>query len=502
MKAATTTSRSLFLPTLAAVAAAGAALALPLGGGGSARAQDAEVREAPGPAAQEGTDEVPPRIAAERRLAARVDDDRAARLVRELVALGPRMGGTASGERAADRVAEEFADMGLATVRHLARPKWCHGETAWSVVAAIEGEEPFELERAWPLGYSPASEGSAALTADAAVAAGTDAALLADGWRPRRGDEPLALVLDDGRTTRDGAWPICRSHPRRHRARTPAFGIDRPAGERLRAALDGGRAVTVSWSLETVVEEARPITVVATLPAREGAGAGHFLVCAHGDSDSGGPGANDNGSGVAIVLEMARAWHAAIEAGDLEPPPIEVRFAVWGSEIHSTRDYMESELGAGLAGVLNFDQAGFGSSGQRLHVEPDDLPANERFVRTAAGVLADHAGAEGFPARWATNKSLGGTDSYVFSGSRRFRDEGLPSATMFTSAWDDLDEHPRTQGMPGESWNDGDTVTVDYDLHYHSAGDTPGNTTDREPENMGWCARVGMLSILRHLGEG
>ena len=26
-----------------------------------------------------------------------------------------------------------------------------------------------------------------------------------------------------------------------------------------------------------------------------------------------------------------------------------------------------------------------------------------------------------------------------------------------------------------------------------SAGDTPENTTDEEPENMGWCARVGLL---------
>jgi len=505
MQAASTTSRPLFLPAVAAIAAAGAALALPLGDAGPA-ATPAPEAPAHRAGAQQGTvdraqAEVPARLAAERELAARVDDDRAARLVRELVSLGPRMGGTASGERAADRVAEEFADIGLRTVRHLARPRWCHGETAWTVTATVEGEEPFELERAWPLGFSPASQGTATLTMDAEAADAATSALLADGWRPRRGDEPLALVLDHGRTTKDGAWPICRSHPRRQRARTPAFGIDRPAAERLQRALQAGRAVTVEWSLETVVAEARPITVVAVLPAREDAAPGHFLVCAHGDSDSGGPGANDNASGVAIVLEMARAWHAAVEAGDLEAPPIEVRFAVWGTEIHSTRDYMESDLGAGLAGVLNFDQAGFGSTGQRLHVEPDDLPANERFVLTAAEVLADHAGAEGFPERWATNKSLGGTDSYVFSGSRRFRDDGLPSATMFTSAWDELDEHPRTEGMPGESWNDGHTVTVDYDLHYHSAGDTPENTTDKEPENMGWCARVGMIAILRHLGQ-
>ena len=40
-------------------------------------------------------------------------------------------------------------------------------------------------------------------------------------------------------------------------------------------------------------------------------------------------------------------------------------------------------------------------------------------------------------------------------------------------------------------------VTVDGDPFYHSAGDTPANTTDKEPSNMGWCARVGLLSALR-----
>ena len=69
----------------------------------------------------------------------------------------------------------------------------------------------------------------------------------------------------------------------------------------------------------------------------------------------------------------------------------------------------------------------------------------------------------------------------------------------FTSAWDSPAEHPRTQGMPGESWRERDQVRVDYDVYYHSAGDTPENTTDLEPHNMGWCARVGLLTGLRWL---
>jgi hypothetical protein len=53
--------------------------------------------------------------------------------------------------------------------------------------------------------------------------------------------------------------------------------------------------------------------------------------------------------------------------------------------------------------------------------------------------------------------------------------------------------------MPGESWSERDQVYVDYDLYYHSAGDTPENTTDREPWNMAWCARVALLGARRWL---
>ena len=53
--------------------------------------------------------------------------------------------------------------------------------------------------------------------------------------------------------------------------------------------------------------------------------------------------------------------------------------------------------------------------------------------------------------------------------------------------------------MPGESWSDRDVVNVDYDAYYHSAGDTPENTTDKEPWNMGWCARAGLLGGRRWL---
>jgi hypothetical protein len=291
----------------------------------------------------------------------------------------------------------------------------------------------------------------------------------------------------------------------------PHFGLSRPDGARLRALIEAGTAVRIDYRLESEIREAAPRTVVARLPSRAPSGAAwsedHLLICAHGDSDAGGPGADDNASGVAAVLEVAQAWSEAIARGDVAPPEREVRFAVWGSEIHSSRAYLArrgAEDGE-LLGVINFDQAGFGSGADRVHVEPDDVPANAPMVRTLFAVLSDHAPPEAseghgaFPREWASVRSLGGTDSYVFSSSDVFRERELPSMTVYASAWGSPAEHPRTPGMPGESWSDRERVEMDYDLFYHSTGDTPANTTDREPWNTAWCARVALLGARRFL---
>ncbi len=442
----------------------------------------------------------------ERELAARVDAERAAQRIRELCALGPRMGGTRSGERAAAYLRTAFESMGLEVqVAEDLPAKACHEESAWHVTARPEHGEPFELASAWPYGFSPSASGSAQLTLDPAAAG----ALLAEGvLRGRDGPRP-AVVLVDGLTTEDGRYPVVQHLRRRGGDPLPHFGLSRADGEKLRALLAQGEHVAIEFALEAEIREAAPLTVVARLPAR-GASTGwsneHLLFCAHGDSDAGGPGADDNASGVATVLEIAQAWSEGVASGAIAAPQHDVRFAIWGSEIHSSRAYLErrGEQDGELLGVLNFDQAGFGSGADRVFIEPDDLPANQRMARTLIAVLRDHAAPQGeppagFPSQWASVKSLDGTDSYVFSDAPAFRERSLPAMTVYTSAWGTPAEHPRTPDMPGESWDQRDLVAVDYDVTYHSAGDTPQNTTDREPWNTAWCARVALLAARRYL---
>ncbi len=457
--------------------------------------------QTPGPTASKAGAEQE-EIALEARLAALVDEPSLQKEVRELCKLGPRMGGTESGDMAAEYLSRRFKELGLDARVVVDPPHWCHAESNWSVVA-VRGKERHALASAWPYGFSPTTKGRATLSKE--VKPGT--ALFCDRM-PKALDKEKspAVILVGKNTTIDGAYP--RISHLREGADNPAavFGLSRPDAEWLDKALASEGAIEIEYALEAKIAKSSPKTVVARIAARGSKAPAwsedHVLFCAHGDSDAGGPGADDNASGVATLLGIAGAWQKAIDTKLVEPPEREVRFAVWGSEIFSSKNLLKvgDKDGAVLA-VLNYDQAGFGSGADQFNIEPDDVAANVPLVRTVLAVLADHGGHTGFPKKWATNKSLGGTDSYVFSESELFKNSARPALTLFTSAWDKPDEQKRTPGMPGESWQDRDMVNVDYDNYYHSAGDTPENTTDKEPWNMGWCARIGMLAARRSVKE-
>lgn len=432
----------------------------------------------------------------------RVESHRAAAWVRTLVDFGPRMGGTPSGALAATFLVETFGGMGLKTRVIEGPERRVHWEDPWTLVGHLAAEgsqaaEQFPLVQAWPYGYSPSATGTwpLSLTSEAG-----HVTLFQNTHRPPRKGPKLGAALVDGYCTKLGGWP--KLVPLRGTSLNPypVFGIGTQAGAKLRDWLAAGGEVSIELDLQSTITRARPLTVEARLAAAPGSPPGVFLLCAHGDSDAGGPGANDNASGVATVLSVAAAWQSAIKAGALPAPPREVRFVIWGSEIHSTKHYLEEHLATvPCVGVINYDQSGYGSGAEQLNIEPDDLPANAGLVKSLFDLLSEHDGADGFPGHWATNKSLGGTDSYVFSSSKLFRDGDIPAVTLFTSAWDKPEEHPRTAGMPGESWGKREKVNVDFDHYYHSAGDRPELTTDLEPHNLGWCARVGFLGALRWL---
>lgn len=436
-----------------------------------------------------------PDLGRERALAASVSEDRMVQSVRRLVAFGPRMYGTPSNHAAAAWLAETFREAGLEVTIRRDRPRDWYQPMSWQVrVTGSATGEGLTLTSAWPGLGAPAGSGEGRLSLEPQPGA----VCLIERIQSPESVAGCVAVLFDRRVTASGWPPAVRL---RGAWAAPVFGISVAEGATLRGRLAAGEALRVSFSLDAKSGTGEGATVVATLPGRDRSK--HVLFCAHGDSDSGGPGANDNASGVAIVLEIARAAAAAVKAGTWSPAG-DLRFAVWGGEIASTREYVAAmgQETSRLQAVFNFDQSGYGSSKDALYLEPDDVAANREVMTLMRAVAADHLGNTGFPTRAASIRSQGGTDSYVFQDGRTPGASVYPALTIYTSAWGSEREVPATPGLPPLNWYPEakpGIVTVDGDAFYHSAGDLPAHTTDAEPFNMGWCARVGLIGAVRLL---
>jgi hypothetical protein len=435
----------------------------------------------------------------ERRLAATISEIRMVETVRRLVGLGQRMYGTPSNHASAAWLAGAFREAGLdVTIRKDTARDW-YQPVKWAVqVKAVDpGGQTVTLSTAWPAIGAPAAAGEG----DLSVTAASGAVCLLSKNPTLETTAGCAAVLFDGRAAPSG-WPAVGRL--RGTWTIPVFGLSPRESAPLREKLTAGAKLRVSFTLEALRGHDSADTVVATLPGKDRSR--YVLFCAHGDSDSGGPGADDNASGVAAVLEIARAASAAVKKGLMPRPAWDLRFAAWGGEMASTREYLASVATdpSHLEAVINFDQAGFSSSKDALYVEPDDVPVNSSLVGIVRAVMTDHLGSRGFPARAASVKSQGGTDSYVFQNTRAPGATLYPAITLYTSAWDQEQTVPMTPGFPPLNWYPGEKpgmITVDGDPFYHSAGDTPGHTTDTKPFDMGWCARVGLLSARRLMGQ-
>jgi Iap family predicted aminopeptidase len=143
-------------------------------------------------------------------------------------------------------------------------------------------------------------------------------------------------------------------------------------------SLDDGTQVTLA--VDAVSERRRTDNVIADTPG--GAGTQVVMAGAHLDSVASGPGINDNGSGVATLLEAAEAIGA-------RPPGARVRLAFWGAEelgLIGSRHYVRRLDGGErrrIAAYLNFDMVG--SPNARAAVYSDGDPDLTRVLRQAAG---------------------------------------------------------------------------------------------------------------------
>ncbi len=443
-----------------------------------------------------------------------VSQERLQKTVRDLVGFGNRQGGTRSGDRAAAYMMREFRRMGLKTEILEDPEKMTFTNDQWSLDVVQPAKLKGVFAHSWLAGFSPSSRQKRVRL----VRVSPDGDL-------SKVDVDSAAVLVDlnsagslyGRLAEKGAvclltWsePHSRAYinsafienlPAGNSNPIPVFDISRTSAHTLMKTLDFNREIRIAFSSKTRIKKGKSKTVVATLPGRS---AKYFIVCAHGDSDSGGPGADDNASGDSGVLEIARILSTMKRNGEISIPDSSIRFIIWGSEYSSAEHFVKTNSNEleNILGVLNFDEIGTGAVRNCIYFEGNDQRTNYKILKTLQRIGEDYVGKKSFWHEATTNPSQGGTDSYVFLpnylGRLGVPVVEIPSITVYTAAW----QEPKSIFQPREwrtkAWKGSqDSVYIDYSLYYHSSMDTPSLTTDREPFNMVWGVKAVGIALLR-----
>jgi Zn-dependent M28 family amino/carboxypeptidase len=281
--------------------------------------------------------------------------------------------------------------------------------------------------------------------------------------RARRAGAAAAIVFNDGRPGRTGTIAGTLIRPG---AAIPAVFVGSRTGRELVAA--GGRRLRVRVD---AVSETRTTRNVL---AESAAGAGKVVMAgAHLDSVNDGPGINDNGSGVAVVLEAAETL---ARGGPARRP---LRFALWGAEevgLVGSRRYVrglsQSERSR-IAAYLNLDMVG--------------SPNGGRFAYGAASgpvapLLGRSLAARGI--RVERRPGLGGGSDHA-----PFERAGVPVGGLFSGA-------ARVKSREEQrAW--GGRAGRPFDRCYHRACDDLGNIDRRALAELGTAA----ISALRDLSR-
>ena len=237
----------------------------------------------------------------------------------------------------------------------------------------------------------------------------------------------------------------------------PVIAVTKAEGARLRA--DPG---AVDLNLDAGVHTHRTRNVVAQ--TKTGSASDVVVVGAHLDSVPEGPGINDNGSGVAAVLETA------LQLGSSPDIHNAVRFGFWGAEelgLLGSTNYVESldvDALKDIALYLNFDMLGSPNPGYFTYDGDQSLPPDRnggaaRIPEGSASIertLVAYLDGAGKPAE---DTSFDGRSDYD-----GFTKAGVPSGGLFSGA-----EEKKTQEQ-ARIW--GGEADQPFDPNYHKKTDT------------------------------
>lgn len=252
-------------------------------------------------------------------------------------------------------------------------------------------------------------------------------------------------------------------------------------------ALAETTGATVHVTAKTEVDLNRTTSnVIADLPGKTKNPDQVVVVGAHLDSVAAGPGINDNGSGTAAVLEIAKQFKKTGLAKKAARP---VRFAFWGAEekgLLGSYHYVGSLTDAQRAKIyanLNFDMLGSPNFARLVYDGDGSVDGNAGPAGSAEieKVFLDYFG----------KKHLA-TAPTAFDGRSDygpFIEMGIPAGGLFSGA-----EGIKT---PAEVALFGGTAGVAYDRCYHQACDTISNISTKALDQLGDAAAhsVGVLAL-------
>jgi Zn-dependent M28 family amino/carboxypeptidase len=235
----------------------------------------------------------------------------------------------------------------------------------------------------------------------------------------------------------------------------PVISVTKAIGERLRAA-PGPTTI----KLNAGVRNERTRNIIAQ--TKTGSTANVVMVGAHLDSVPDGPGINDNGSGVAAVLETA------LQLGNSPQVSNAVRFGFWGAEelgLLGSKNYIQSlnvDALKDIALYLNFDMLGSPNPGYLTYDGDQSTPPKANVPPVPEGsagiertLMAYLEGAGKSP----EDTSLDGRSDYDC-----FTQSGVPAGGIFSGAEENksAEEAKRWGGQADEP----------FDPNYHKATDT------------------------------
>ena len=262
------------------------------------------------------------------------------------------------------------------------------------------------------------------------------------------------VVMNEGNPGRRGLYQATLRAPQ---ASIPALAASVEVGEALRnGRVSGPTGVTVTLGADMLAEQRRTRNVIAE--SRTGSPASLVVAGAHLDSVDRGPGLNDNGSGSALVLEIA-------EDAARSRPANRLRFVWWGAEelgLLGSRYYVgrlsEPErrrhalyLNFDMVGSRNFVPFVYRGSGGRTPPPPGST-AIERFFTSYFAARNQ---------RFALASLGGGSDHASFARA------GIPVGGLFTGA--------DGRKSPSQRATFGGDAGEPYDPCYHRSCDRLAN---------------------------